>query len=59
MTFSKDGQIDVFSIQTLKSASSGSVFNIKSEDYLGMLLIKSKDYVIFTLERQKMEFISV
>jgi len=29
----------------------GSIFNLKSEDYIDMLLIKSKEYFLFTLER--------
>jgi hypothetical protein len=59
LSFTKDGQIDVFMNSDLKHSRDGSIFNIKSEDYIGIALIKSKEYVLFTLERQKMEFVSI
>jgi hypothetical protein len=51
MTFTKDGKIDIFSVISLKQATSSTIFNIGNEDYQSMLLIKSKEYVLFTMEK--------
>lgn len=42
----------------LEETKSGSIFNIKSEDYIDLILIKSREYYLFTLEKQKIEFYS-
>jgi hypothetical protein len=51
MTFTKDGKIDIFSVISLKQSTSSTIFNIGNEDYQSMLLIKSKEYVLFTMEK--------
>jgi len=40
----------------LDENKSGSIFSLKSEDYLDMILIKSREFFLFTIERQKIEF---
>lgn len=50
--------MQVWSSSSLSEIRDGSIFNLKSEDYIDMLLIKSKEYFLFTLERQKIEFYS-
>jgi WD40 repeat protein len=37
----------------------GSIFNLKSEDCIDILLIKSKDNYMFTIEKHKMDFFTV
>ena len=44
---------------TLDVVKEASVFNLKSEDFIGSLLIKSNDYILFTLEKQKMDFYQI
>jgi hypothetical protein len=56
LTFTKEGSIAIFNGHT--ETKSGSIFNLKSEDYIDLILIKSREYFLFTLERQKMEFYS-
>lgn len=41
---------------TLDEMKQASIFNLKSEDYLDLILIKSRDFFLFTIERQKIEF---
>ena len=41
---------------TLDEVKQGSIFNLKSEDYLDLILIKSREYFLFTIERNKVEF---
>jgi WD40 repeat protein len=40
----------------LDEVRQGSIFNLKSEDYLDLILIKSREFFLFTIERQKIEF---
>jgi WD40 repeat protein len=59
MSFSKDGSITIYDQETLDVSREASIFNLKSEDYLEVILIRSKEYIIFTLEKQRMDFFSV
>ncbi len=59
MTFTKEGSIAVYEQETLDVQKEASIFNLKSEDYLSLILIWSKEYIIFTLEKQWMDFFSV
>jgi hypothetical protein len=34
----------------------GSIYNLKSEDYIDIVLIKSREHFLFTIEKQKIEF---
>ena len=43
---------------SLEESKAGSIFNLKSEDYIDLILIKSREFFLFTLERQKIEFFS-
>jgi hypothetical protein len=43
---------------TMEESKQGSIFNLKSEDYIDLILIKSREYFLFTLEKQKIEFYS-
>ncbi len=43
---------------TLQESKTGSIFNLKSEDYIDLILIKSREFFLFTLEKQKLEFYS-
>jgi hypothetical protein len=36
---------------TLEESKAGSIFNLKSEDYIELILIKSREYFLFTLEK--------
>lgn len=36
---------------TLEDTKSGSIFNLKSEDYIDLILIKSREFFLFTLEK--------
>jgi len=36
---------------TLEESKQGSIFNLKSEDYIDLILIKSREFFLFTLER--------
>eukprot|EP00347_Sterkiella_histriomuscorum_P005755 403355392 len=58
LCFTKEGSISILNNSTLEESKQGSIFNIKSEDYIDLILIKSKEYFLFTLERQKIEFYS-
>ena len=58
MSFTKEGSISIMNNKTLEETKEGSIFNLKSEDYIDMILIKSKEYFLFTLEKQKIEFFS-
>mmetsp|Transcript_9208 Transcript_9208/g.13965 ORF Transcript_9208/g.13965 Transcript_9208/m.13965 type:complete len:306 (-) Transcript_9208:1829-2746(-) len=58
MCFSNEGTINVLSTDTLDELKSGSIFSLKNEDYIDLLLIKSREYFLFTIERQKIEFYS-
>ena len=51
LTFTKEGSINVFTNTTLEENKQGSIFNLKSEDYIELILIKSKEYFLFTLEK--------
>lgn len=56
MCFSNEGAINVLSIVSLEESKSGTIFSLKNEDYIDLLLIKSREYFLFTIERQKIEF---
>lgn len=56
LVFSKEGSITVLNNTTLEEGKSGSIFNLKNEDYIDLILIKSREFFLFTLERQKIEF---
>jgi hypothetical protein len=56
LSFSKDGQITVYDQDSLSVTKEESILNLKSDDYLDLILIKSKEYILFTLEKQKMDF---
>jgi hypothetical protein len=52
MLFYADGSMVVFdSSSMLKTVRSGTIFNIKGEDYLDMLLIKSREHFLFSIEK--------
>jgi len=51
MCFSNEGTINVLSTDTLDELKSGSIFSLKNEDYIDLLLIKSREYFLFTIER--------
>ena len=40
----------------LDETKTGSIFSLKSDDYIDMILIKSREYFLFTIEKQKIEF---
>lgn len=56
LCFYKEGQLNVLNTLTLDELRQGSIFNLKSEDYLDLILIKSREYFLFTIERHKVEF---
>lgn len=58
MCFSNEGAVNVLDAATLEEQKSGTIFSLKNEDYLDLLLIKSREYFLFTVERQKIEFYS-
>ena len=58
MCFSTEGTINVLGTNHLEDLKSCSLFNLKNEDFIDLLLIKSRDQIIFTIESQKIEFYS-
>lgn len=58
MCFSNEGAINVLGVHGLEEIKSGTIFSLKNEDYIDLLLIKSREYFLFTIERQKIEFYS-
>ena len=58
MCFSNEGTINVLSANNLEEIKSGTIFSLKNEDYIDLLLIKSREYFLFTIERSKIEFYS-
>lgn len=40
----------------MDESKSGTIFSLKNEDYIDLLLIKSREFFLFTIERQKIEF---
>lgn len=56
--FTKEGSISIMNNLTLEESKAGTIFNLKSEDYIDLLLIKSWEFFLFTLEKQKIEFYS-
>jgi hypothetical protein len=56
MTLTKEGQITCLNKKTLDVGKTGSIFNLKSEDYIDIVLIKSRENFLFTIEKQKIEF---
>ena len=51
MCFSIEGTINVLKSESLDEHKSGSIFSLKNEDYIDLLLIKSREYFLFTIER--------
>lgn len=51
MCFSCEGAINVLSALSLEEQKSGTIFSLKNEDYIDLLLIKSREYFLFTIER--------
>jgi hypothetical protein len=51
MCFSNEGAINVLDINTLEEQKSGTIFSLKNEDYIDLLLIKSREFFLFTIER--------
>jgi hypothetical protein len=51
LAFTKEGSISIHSNQTLAEIKTGSLFNLKSEDYIDLILIKSREFFLFTLEK--------
>jgi WD40 repeat protein len=51
LCFTKEGSISIMNNSTLEESKNGSIFNLKSEDYIDLILIKSREYFLFTLER--------
>jgi hypothetical protein len=58
MCFSNEGTINVLGCAHLEEIKSGTIFSLKNEDNIDLLLIKSREYFLFTIERQKIEFYS-
>ena len=58
LSFTKEGSISVLNNSNLEETKQGSIFNLKSEDYIDLILIKSREFFLFTLEKQKIEFYS-
>lgn len=58
LAFTKEGSISIHNNSTLAETKTGSIFNLKSEDYIDLILIKSREFFLFTLEKQKLEFYS-
>ena len=51
LSFTKEGSISIMNNSTLEETKNGSIFNLKSEDYIDLILIKSREFFLFTLER--------
>lgn len=51
LCFYRDGQISVMSGIILEETKAGSIFSLKSDDYIDMILIKSREYFLFTIEK--------
>jgi hypothetical protein len=51
LSFTKEGSITVMNNHTLEETKTGSIFNLKSEDYIDLILIKSREFFLFTLEK--------
>ena len=56
LCFQKNGDINVLQNQVLDEIKTGSIFSLKSDDCIDMILIKSREYFLFTIEKQKIEF---
>jgi len=56
LCFYRDGQISVMNGIVLEETKAGSIFSLKSDDYIDMILIKSREFFLFTIEKQKIEF---
>jgi hypothetical protein len=56
----EDGDIVVLNTeQVLERVRIGSIFSLKNEDCTDIILIKSKENFLFTIENHRMEFYSV
>ncbi len=51
LAFTKEGSISILNNITLDENKNGSIFNLKNEDYIDLILIKSREFFLFTLER--------
>jgi len=51
MCFSNEGAINFLDINTLEEQKSGTIFSLKNDDYIDLLLIKSREFFLFTIER--------
>jgi hypothetical protein len=51
LSFTKEGSISIMNNISLEESKAGSIFNLKSEDYIDLILIKSREYFLFTLEK--------
>lgn len=58
--YSNDGSIIVLNTDyMLEVLRKGSIFSLKSEDCIDIILIKSKDSYLFTIEQHRMDFYSI
>ena len=51
MCFSNEGTINILGCAHLEEVKSGTIFSLKNEDNIDLLLIKSREYFLFTIER--------
>jgi hypothetical protein len=51
LVFTKEGSISILNNHSLEESKNGSIFNLKSEDYIDLILIKSREFFLFTLEK--------
>lgn len=60
LLFVDEGEIIVVNTEyLLEIVRSASIFSIKNEDCKDLILIKSKEHFIFTIESHRMEFFNV
>lgn len=59
LLFMEDGDMIVVNTeQVLERVRIGSIFSLKNEDCTDIILIKSKENFLFTIENHRMEFYS-
>ena len=56
ITFHRDGQIVVRNTSNLEAKRLATIFTLKNSDYSKMVIIKSREYFLFTIEKQKIDF---
>lgn len=49
----------MYKTYNLEVEKESTIFHVKSDDYIDTCLIRSKEYILFTLQKQKMEFYTV